>query len=448
MSFTSEVPTVPTAAAPMPPDDPAFPALHGRPDRGWVNDPNGCAFIDGRYHVFFQHNPDSARHDRIVWGHASSADLVVWRQEPVALRPRPGEPDEVGCWTGCVVDDAGVPTAAYSGVADHSGRSSVLLARGDRTLRRWQQGSQPVAPDPDDPDITDVRDPFVLEVDGRRYAIQGAGRRHGRPQVLAYSCDDLESWRALGPLLTAADPVAAEVAPAHIWECPNLVPLGGRWVLVVSQWRDTGGSPLEGVRYLVGDLLAGADTLTFTPTAGGELDTGSSFYAPQLLLTEDRVLMWGWAQEDRMLAEQDAAGWSGALTAVREISLHGDVLVSRPVPELAGLRREKLDVRPDVHVDERSFEVELGPGAGSLSLVDGDGDSAGDEGVVVRWDVPTDPQQVPRVLVDGSLIEVFDGGPRPCTVRAYPTVTSRWVLRGEPPRAAWRLGLPDPRPPA
>lgn len=433
-------PDVPLVA----PNDPAFPALHGRPDRGWVNDPNGCAFLDGRYHVFFQHNPDSARHDRIVWGHASTRDLVVWRQEPVALRPRPGEPDEIGCWTGCVLDHDGVPTAVYSGVADSSGRSSVLLARGDRELRHWEQGSKAVAPDPDDLDITDVRDPFVLEVGGRRYAIQGAGRRYGRPQVLAYSCDDLERWTSLGPLLTAADPVAAEVAPAHIWECPNLVPLGDRWVLVVSLWRDTGESPLQGVRYLVGDLTAGTDTLTFAPTAGGELDTGSSFYAPQLLLTEGRVLLWGWAQEDRAQQEQDGAGWSGVLTAVREISLDGDVLVSRPAPELVGLRRGFLDLGPDRPVDERSFEVELGPGVGTLSLVEGGDHPGGQETVVSRWDVSADPLQVPRVLVDGSIVEVFDGGPRPCTVRAYPTATSRWVLRGEPPRAAWRLGLPDP----
>jgi beta-fructofuranosidase len=34
--------------------DPAFPALHGRPAAGWLNDPNGCAYVDQRYHVFFQ----------------------------------------------------------------------------------------------------------------------------------------------------------------------------------------------------------------------------------------------------------------------------------------------------------------------------------------------------------------------------------------------------------
>ena len=37
--------------------DPAFPALHIRPQRGWLNDPNGLCRMDGDYHVFFQYNP-------------------------------------------------------------------------------------------------------------------------------------------------------------------------------------------------------------------------------------------------------------------------------------------------------------------------------------------------------------------------------------------------------
>lgn len=44
--------------------DPAFPALHIRPPRGWLN---------GSVH----------------WGHFSSADLLHWTEEPVALFPRP-----------------------------------------------------------------------------------------------------------------------------------------------------------------------------------------------------------------------------------------------------------------------------------------------------------------------------------------------------------------------
>ena len=80
------------------------------------------------------------------------------------------------------------------------------------------------------------------------------GTTTGDPQLLLYACDDLDDWTYLGPLLTIDDPVAAAVVPANIWECPNLFQLGGRWVLLLSQWRHVDGThELAGVRYLVGD---------------------------------------------------------------------------------------------------------------------------------------------------------------------------------------------------
>ena len=39
--------------------------------------------------------------------------------------------------------------------------------------------------------ITEVRDPFVFDFEGHRYAIQGAGSAGGDPQILIYDCDDL-----------------------------------------------------------------------------------------------------------------------------------------------------------------------------------------------------------------------------------------------------------------
>ena len=52
------------------------------------------------------------------------------------------------------------------------------------------------------------------------------GRRCGHPMLLLYGCDDLEHWTELGPLLTDEDPIAGELAAANIWECPNLVQPG------------------------------------------------------------------------------------------------------------------------------------------------------------------------------------------------------------------------------
>lgn len=419
--------------------DPAFPHLHGRPPRGWVNDPNGCSYVDGHYHVFFQYNPAAPVHHAIQWGHVSSADLVRWELEPTALVTRPGELDAFGCWTGCLIDDAGVPTAVYSAVAQGDGRSEVVLARSDRAMRTWRQETVSAVGMPEDRAISDVRDPYLFEYDGRRYAVQGAGRRRGTPQVLLYDATDLTAWTLLGPLLHGNDPVAGEIAPADIWECPNLFELDGRWVLVLSLWHgDDDSHTLAGVRYLVGDLLPRSDGHPeFKAAAGGHLDTGPCFYAPQVLAAGGRALLWAWSWEHgRSADEVGAAGWAGVLTFARELSLHGDALVSRPVRELTGLRQQSRTLPPGSVIEEAAFEVELPHGPGALWLVHPDG-----EELVAEWAAPSEPVMDARVLVDGSMVEVFPGGPQPFTTRAYPAEGSHWRVDAAGPMTVWRLGL-------
>jgi len=80
-------------------------AYHVAPARGWLNDPNGLVHCAGRWHVFFQHNPDAARHGNIAWGHVSSTDLATWQEHPLAFRPQPAGPDRGGCWSGVSVVD-------------------------------------------------------------------------------------------------------------------------------------------------------------------------------------------------------------------------------------------------------------------------------------------------------------------------------------------------------
>ncbi|WP_432545873.1 glycoside hydrolase family 32 protein [Kineococcus sp. SYSU DK004] len=414
--------------------DPHLPALHVRPPRGWVNDPNGLARVDGRWHVFFQHNPAAPVHDAIRWGHASSADLLRWEDEPDALLPREGGPDAAGCWTGCLVDDGGVPTAVYSGVTGTEGVSEVVLARSDRTLRTWAQDERAVVPMPDLPGVSHVRDPFVFTAGGRRWAVQGAGHPGGTPRLLLFSCDDLTRWEPCGELLTGDDPVAAKHAEADVWECPNVVEVDGRWVLVVSLWRWTDGAhALSGVSWLTGDLDLTDGAPRFRPSAGGPLDDGPAFYAPQALPADSRTLLWGWSWELREQAEVDRAGWAGCLTFPRELRVDGDVLTSVPAAELTGLRREELHLRGG-RVTTAAFELET---AGGLHLA-----LAGPDGERPVVDVPPTAAGRPaRVLVDGSVVEVFAGG-TPVTTRAYATGGEEWVVRVPGAVRGWRLGLP------
>lgn len=389
-----------------------LPQFHIRPPRGWLNDPNGVALADGRHHVFFQHHPTSVDHHAIHWGHASSTDLVHWREEPIALEPRPGEPDAFGCWTGCAVLDDGVWTLAYSAVADDTGRADVLLAT-STDWQHWTQQHEPVLPMPDLPGITDVRDPFVFSAHGHRWLIQGAGSRAGGARILLWQVDDLAHPVPAGTLVDDTDPVLAEAAAAQIWECPNLVQVDGRWVLVVSLWRwSESGHDLAGVRWAVGDLVPSDGGLAFTATAAGVLDEGPAFYAPQLLATPDRVLVWGWAWElGRSRQQLDDQGWQGILTAPRELALVDGRVVQRLVPEIAD---RITDAAVDLARDPICFAVRA---TAAAQLRCGE-------------DLVAELPAGSTTLVDASLVEVFGADGRTWTTRGYPTPTAGWSLAG------------------
>jgi len=439
--------------------DPAFPRFHPRPARGWINDPNGLCYFGGRYHVFFQYNPDSARHDRICWGHLSSPDLLRWEEHPVALRPQPGGPDSLGCWTGVVTDDGGVPTAAYSGVSTAGGHAQVVLARGSRGLTEWRQDGQIAAPVPADRHITAVRDPFIFTFHGRRYALQGAGLASGHAAVLLYRADELRDWRYEGIWFSTENALAARHLPAEIWECPQLVRVpdssgAETWLLMASLWRasDYHHHP-NGVGYLLGSLADDAVTglPVFTPAKGGKADVGPDFYAPQILSLPDRTLLWGWSNEvsgldgraGRGQEQTDAAGWAGLLTFPRQLAVHGGVLAVEPAPELRGYRGARLakGAAGTLSLPAQAEAVVSG-GEGRIRLVLA---SAAQVRPVFADTVAGGDEL--RIFVDGSIVEVYRHGSVPATVRAYPASGEEWRLELPHGAAAdvWELRLPGPR---
>ncbi|SEE90827.1 beta-fructofuranosidase [Arthrobacter alpinus] len=404
--------------------DPAFPALHGRPDQGWINDPNGCIYVDGTHHVFFQLNPDAPTHGNIHWGHATSTDLVRWTQQPTALFPRMGAADAAGVWSGVIALDGEVPTAYYTGIAETEHKSQVMTATSNRALLEWKQEQHGIVGMPEEPNIGDVRDPFLFTFNGSQYAIQGAGYKDGTPVILLYRCHTMTQWEYLGPLVTGGAGVAAEWAPAQIWECPQLFRVDGQWVLMLSLWN-LDNHDLDRVTYLTGELSEGGAGLKFLPTGGGLIDDGPDFYAPQVVAgtaAEPRTLMWGWSWEkSRPEADIHASGWAGVLTYARELSFRDGALVSAPVAEVDTLRAALMSDGAEtftVPVQTRAFEV-LAAGVAELVLVDG-----GSERVVASITAG-------RILVDGSLIEIFAADGTARTIRAYPTATSRFEVRGE-----------------
>lgn len=323
-------------------DDPHRPRFHFLPPAGWMNDPNGLSLWGDSYHLFFQYNPYAARHEAIHWGHAVSSDLVTWSHLPPALAPTPGSPDEDGCWSGCAVDNDGVPTLIYSGAQGES--QLPCLATSDDGLLSWQKyaGNPLLAAPPAGLDLVAFRDHAVWRENDTWYQLVGSGIRGAGGAALLYSSNDLLSWSFLHPLLVGDFHATAPVWTGSMWECPDFFPLGERHVLMISVWdQSTLYYSAVHVGHYRGRRLE-VEQLH-------KLDHGDGyFYAPQSLRDKaGRRVVFGWLREGRPLPAQVQAGWSGAMSLPRVLTLGQDGTVHvQPLPELASLRGAHTAVEP------------------------------------------------------------------------------------------------------
>jgi len=404
------------------------PSYHLTAPANWLNDPNGLVEWNGSYHVFYQYNPGGPFHGSIHWGHAVSDDLVHWRDEPVALAPSTDGPDRDGVWSGCaVVDDDGTPTAVYTG---GRGRHQLpcLATALDDDLRVWEKhdgnpvidetadgldligdehwetefrdhcvwrasegaGKGPVGVDAAasaDTDVTDAES--TDETDDGWYHLIGSGVEGVGGTALLYRGDSLDDWEFVGPLLTGDWDGAGDM-----WECPELLDLGEKQLLHVSNY--------EVVQYYLGE--ADLDAPAFDVEREGLLDYGA-LYAPQSMTTSDgRILVWGWLVESRDADAQWEAGWSGALSLPRELSLGDDGrLRQRPAAEVERLREERVvEAAPTLSAGERR---DLGVDSSTCELR---ADLSVAAGATVELAVRESPARSRRVPVrfDGETVEV------------------------------------------
>jgi beta-fructofuranosidase len=445
--------------------DPWRQVFHVQPPVGLLNDPNGLVQHRGTYHLCYQWHPFAPRHALKFWAHLTSTDLVHWTEEPIALAPSHGY-ESHGCYSGSGIVHEGAVRFLYTGnvrTPDGGRTPFQLLATRDPQGRLIKHRANPLVGAI--PGCTaHVRDPKVWARDGHFWMLLGAQTQDLHGTALLLRSADLVEWRYLGQVAGgAADPLG------YMWECPDLLRLDGRDVLVISPQLDHGESAGPGrwedvSMYAVGVLDPAGPTFT----RDGQylrIDAGPDFYAPQSFVAEDgRTIMVGWmgmpdhdGQPDLATKHPTVAnGWVHCLTVPREVRLDGQVLVQQPVAEIATLRGTPVTVTGATvqagtslavaGADGAALDLELSAtcapeGTIALRLREGDarrpvvltldphaGTATLDrtrlgtgEGGVFSGSFRPGATVEARILLDHSSIEVFvDGGQLVMSARIYP----------------------------
>ena len=250
------------------------PQAHFSTKNGWINDPNGLVYLDGNYHMFYQHNPGAPCWENMHWGHAVSKDLIHWEEKDMALYP-----DETGTmFSGSAIVDnkntlglqtGDLPTGVlfYTSTAPFCQRMAYSTD-GFKTIKKYE--NNPVIEH-----IVDAnRDPSVVYCDELgKYVIA----LYLEKDIYAlFTSDDLVNWTELQRIQMEGDN-----------ECPDLFcinTLDGerKWVLIGAHDR-----------YLVGDFVDGKFVSVQDIRS---LHFGNSAYAGQSFanLPEGRAVRVDW----------------------------------------------------------------------------------------------------------------------------------------------------------
>ena len=419
------------------------PHFHFAPARNWMNDPNGLIFYRGKYHLFFQYNPEGDQWGNMSWGHATSTDLINWQELPVAISYTATH----GIFSGSAVVDY-FNTTGFGSLENpamvaiytqhqHDGlRQAQSLAYSTDEGLTWQRyDGNPVL----DLEMKNFRDPKVSWNTVNKAWVMSVVKPE-EFTVAFYQSRDLKSWELLSEFTN-------KNGTDGIWECPDLFPLPVnnnlddiKWVLLVSvnPGGVTGGS---GTQYFIGDW-DGKEFIADDRTTRW-LDYGRDNYAGVTFndAPDNRRIYIAWMNNWDYAKEIPANPSCGSMTIPRELTLtkidNQITLIQNPVKQIniSEVNDQRFVITPSATKSGIRFDREDG------SSFDIGYDNERKEIYIDRthaWFdinstsvhaapfIATKPFEI-RVITDNGSVEVFvDGGRLAITDLVTPKVT-HWL---------------------
>lgn len=339
------LPTVLFAQQPTPQWRPVY---HFTAPQNWLNDPNGLIYLNGVYHLYYQHNPFENKWGHMSWGHAISKDLLHWQHLPVAIPEVVTTDTTTWIFSGSAVWDRrntsgfgingkGPVVAIYTADQPKQQKESQFIAYSNDNGRTYTNYvHNPVV----DIHQKDFRDPSVIWLEEQQQWLMTVAVP-AEHKVQFYSSANLKDWRLTGEFGNQGD-------IRKIWECPSLTPLyvdgntaRKKWLLMVSS-----GNPdaATGMQYFIGDFNGKSFVNDNPSTTQLFVDYGKTFYAaiPYNNLPNNRQTMIGWL----MPFETPTWPWRGQMSIPRDLSLKTTAAGIRLFQQPAAVLNASLDKLP------------------------------------------------------------------------------------------------------
>ena len=302
------------------------PTFHVTGEVGWINDPNGLVYYNGRYHAFYQHYPEDTKWGPMHWGHVVSDDLTNWEYMPIALAPG-AECDKNGCFSGSAIVHDGRLWLMYTGFIENKGGESIrqvqCLAESSDGITFKKNGiviGEDLLPEGYAP--CDFRDPKVWSHDGYFWCIVAARKIEGRGRILLFKSKDLFNWEFVNDLL-------GKDSAGTMIECPDYNEDMG-YLLFCEQFQPSENGlhlNVHTCRTALGKI--NYSTGRFEETTRGIVDYGFDMYAPQTF-TGKPVLI-GWLNMWDRNVPSEKYGFAGMLTVPREVSVKNGRFYQQPI---------------------------------------------------------------------------------------------------------------------
>lgn len=305
---------------------------HFIPQKGWINDPNGLVYADGKYHLFYQHYPNDTQWGPMHWGHAVSVDLLKWDHLPIALFPAEDE----FCFSGSAIVDyrnvsglGSVENPAmllfYTSHNPKNGEQKQSLAYSTDYVNFQRYDKNPII-DNYVNQKRDFRDPKVVinSKTGGYTMVLAAGDR-----IEFYNSHNLLDWDYSG------DFVPAVFDKEYICECPDLLQFEDKYVLTMSLVLP-GEEEDHMMPYFIGDFNGEVFINTQSWEIDQFLDFGKDNYAMVSFSGTEEVIMLGWGEDWNKARENNRTDYFGKMTLPRRVFLidKGDRLLLKQKPIL------------------------------------------------------------------------------------------------------------------